>query len=91
MINMEFKEAVSETLDILEDMDEKYIQKIPKKIISFLKENKLHNYNSRLDHTKKLYEMQLKEKTKDILAIICIKYWYSNEEKTQYLNMIKNN
>lgn len=88
---MEFKEAVSETLDILEHMDKTYIDKIPKKFISFLKENKLQNYKSNLDHTKKLYEMELKEQTKDILAIICMKYWYSEEEKIQYLNMIKNN
>ena len=91
MLNTEFSEAISETLDILKYMEKSYIDKIPKKLRTFLEKNKSESYTPNLDHSQKLNEMNLKEKTKDILATIYLKYWCSTEEKTDYLKILSQN
>ena len=68
MSSLEFSEGITETLDILKHMDKSYTDKIPKKFKDFLEKNKSDSYTPHLDHSKKIKEMNLKEKTKDILA-----------------------
>lgn len=91
MVDIEFSEGISETLDILEHMDTMYINKIPKNIMDFLEKNKSFDYVSKLDHSKKLNEMNLKEKTKDILSTIYMNYWCNSEQKINYTNLLKQN
>ena len=91
MGSVEFNESISETLDILKHIEKSYIDKIPRKFIEFLEKNKSSKYISNLDHSKKLYEMNLKEKTKDILATIYIKYWCTPQQKTNYINLLNEN
>lgn len=87
----EFCIGISETLDILAHMDRSYVDKIPEKFLKFLEENKSRNYISNLDYSKKINEMQLKDKTKDILAIIYMKYWCTQEERSSYMNLLREN
>ena len=91
MVNVEFSESITETLDILEHMGKNYIDRIPKKFMQFLRKNKSTNYISNLDHSKKLSELNLKEKTKDILAIIYIKYWCTKQEKADFSSLLEEN
>lgn len=91
MISMEFSESISETLDILNHMDKVYMDEIPKKFIDFLENNKSNTYETNLNHSQKISEMKLKEKTKDILAIIYMKYWCSPEEKKDILDLFNEN
>lgn len=91
MVNNELSEAITEVLDILNNMDKEYVNMIPDKFKTFLKENKSNTYIPNLDHSKKLNEMVLKEKTKDILAIICMKYWYSSDERKKYVETLNEN
>lgn len=91
MVSIEFSEGISETLDILEHMDTVYISKIPKKLMSFLEKNKSVTYVSKLDYSKKLNEMNLKEKTRDILATIYMNYWCNPEQKSNYANLLEYN
>ena len=91
MVSLEFSEGISETLDILNHMDRMYIDKIPRKFIEFLEKNKSANYISNLDHSKKLNEMNLKEKTKDILATIYMNYWCTPQQKAEYSELLKEN
>lgn len=91
MVGTELSEGISETLDILNHMDKTYIDRIPKKIIEFLNNNKSADYVSNLDHSKKINEMNLKEKTKDILAIIYMNYWCDLQEKANYSKLLKQN
>ena len=72
-------------------MDKTYIDKIPKKFIEFLENNKSANYISNLNHSKKINEMNVKEKTKDILAIIYMMYWCNSEKKSNYAKLLKHN
>lgn len=91
MVSVEFSECITETLDILKHMENSYIEKIPRKFMVFLENNKSTNYISNLDHSKKVNEMILKEKTKDILAIIYMKYWCTEEEKHAYNELLQEN
>ena len=91
MSSLEFSEGVTETLDILNHMDKSYIDKIPKKFKDFLEKNKSDSYIPNLDHSKKIKEMNLKEKTKDILATIYMNYWCDAEQKENYIKTLKQN
>lgn len=91
MSSLEFSEGVTETLDILNHMDKSYIDKIPKKFKDFLEKNKSDSYIPHLDHSKKIKEMNLKEKTKDILATIYMNYWCNAEQKENYIKTLKQN
>ena len=91
MLSIKFREGISETIDILNYVDEIYLEKIPKKLIDFFEKNKLLDYKPKLDHSKKLSEMNLKNKTKDILSIIYLNYWCDTEEKNKYTKILKEN
>lgn len=91
MVSVEFSESVVEILDILNHMEKIYIDKIPKKFMNFLEENKSKSYKSNLDHSKKIKEMHLKEKTKDLLATIYVNYWATQDQKNRYINILSEN
>lgn len=91
MNSLEFSEGITETLDILNHMDKSYTDKIPKKFKDFLEKNKSDSYTPHLDHSKKIKEMNLKEKTKDILATIYMNYWCDAEQKENYIKKLTQN
>ncbi len=67
--------AYAETLDVLSNMSQTYINKIPEKILKFLKENADKNYKKRINPYEKLNKQNLDKKTLGILAMINYKYW----------------
>ena len=77
--------AYSETLEILENMDEIYVNKIPSKIIKFLKDNSDSNYEKHIIPFMDLKTQNLDEKTLAILAMLDKKYWSKTkkEEKSE--------
>lgn len=91
MVNVEYSEAVTEVIDIIEHMEKEYIDKIPRRFKEFLEKNKSNNYHPQLDHSQRLKEMKLKEKTKDILAVIYKNYWCNESEKIEFQNLLKQN
>lgn len=91
MVNVEFSKGISETLDILNHLDKVYTDKIPEKFKNFLDKNKSSSYIPKLDHSKKINEMNLKESTKDILTTIYIKYWATAEERSKYTKLLIEN
>ena len=91
MVSKELSEGITETLDILNHMNVIDVRKIPKKFMNFLENNKSNSYLSNLDHSKKIEEMNLKEKTKDLLTVIYLKYWCEGEKKEQYMNLLVEN
>lgn len=91
MVSVEFSEGITETLDILKHMKEADVNKISKGFMEFLEKNQSKDYVPNLDHSKKLNEMNLKEKTKDILATIYLNYWCNDEQKADYLKVLKEN
>ena len=87
---MEFEQACSEMDYILKHMNPNDLNKIPKDVINFFKENKSVFYNVKLDSTKKLYEQDLKDETKAFIKILNEKYFCVNEETKELDNIIKN-
>lgn len=91
MVSLAYSEAAVEVLDILEHTRKEEVEKVPKKFIEFLKENASKTYVAKLDHTKKIAEMELKPKTKAILGLIYLKYWGDKQGKKAFTNRIKEN
>ena len=84
--------AYAEVLEVLENMEKIYIQKIPKKFINFLKENASKDYQKHITTEKPLKSQNLNEKTLSILALINLKYWVESEEhKKELLEKYKEN
>jgi len=83
MLNQRYAEASVEVLDILEHMNANDLARVSKKFINFLKENASKEYKCNLDYSKKLNDMELKEETRGLLALMYEKYWCPEEEKEE--------
>ena len=79
--------AYSEVLEILNNMDKKYVNKIPKKLLDFFNNNSSKNYIEHINPEQDLKEQKLSKKTLDILALINLKYWTKSEEHRKELLM----
>jgi len=91
MVSVEYSEAISEILDILENSDDSICEKIPNQLIEFWKNNKSTTYIPKLDHSKPLNEMKLKEKTKDMITMIYLNYLCDESKKNSAKGIIKEN
>ena len=89
MFSNEYGEAAVEVLDILDNTNKSDVAKIPTSFIKFLVDNASEDYRVNLDHSKKIYEMNLKEKTKEILGVIYINWWCDKKDKENYTKQIK--
>lgn len=81
MLNPKYAEASVEVLDILEHMNANDLERVSNKFINFLKENASRNYIPNLDYSKKLNDMELKQETRGLLALMYEKYWCPEEAK----------
>lgn len=77
--------AYAEVLEILDNMDSIYVNKIPEKFRVFLKDNASKNYKKHIEVSKDLQGQVLSPKTLSILALINLKFWVENEEHKQRL------
>lgn len=91
MIDVAYSEAATEVLTILEHTEIEEVNKIPKNFIKFLKGNSSKTYKPDFDFSKPINELNLKQKTQSILAIIYLKYWANEEEKKAFKKRIKEN
>ena len=91
MVSVEYSEAITETLDILKHTRKEDVDKISSKFMDFLNANASKTYKPELDHTKNIKDMQLKHKTKAILAIIYKKFWCDSEKQEQFNRVLKEN
>ena len=84
--------AYAETLDVLDNMNDIYINQIPIKFLEFLKNNASKNYKKHIDKNIELKEQNLSKDTINILALINLKYWVKDEEhKNSLLEIYKEN
>lgn len=91
MVSVAYSEAAVEVLDILKHTREEDVNKIPRKFIEFLENNKSETYIADLDHTKTIKEMDLKPKTQALLGLIYLKYWANEEEKIAFKKRAREN
>ena len=91
MVSVEYSEALSEIDDIMNHFDPDLLKRIPQKFKDFVRINKSKTYNPEFDHSKRLNELPLKEKTKAILSVIYMNFLCNEEEKIEYTKKLKEN
>lgn len=77
----ERREAYVEVLEILDNMDIYYKEKVPLNIIRHFKDNASKEYKFNIDLFKPLEEQKLKDITKNVLAMLNLNYWCETEEE----------
>ena len=82
----------SEVLEVLDNMEQKYVNNIPNKFIELLKKNASSDYIKHINPSIPLQKQNLNKMTLNILAIINLKYWVNDEEhKKELLEKYKQN
>ena len=84
-MDRETKEGITQVLDVLKHSDKDIIDKISKKFIDFLTENKLEDYKVNIDYSNENWAQQLNEEAKVILALIYRDFIVSKEERQELL------
>lgn len=86
------KDAYVEVLGILALLDEEQKNRIPKKLKEFFENNKNQDYQVNIDSNIPLEEQNLLQETVDILAMLKLNYWCTNEkEKEGLFNLLNEN
>lgn len=92
MVNERYGIAMAETLHYLKGISQDDINKIPDKFITFLKSNASQNYECKFDYTRPLKELNLKNETRGLIAMICLNYWCETEEqKNSFIEHLNKN
>ena len=81
MVNERYGIAMAETLHYLKGISQDDINRIPDKFMNFLKNNASQNYECKFDYTRPLKELNLKNETRGLIAMICLNYWCETEEQ----------
>ena len=77
--------AYAEVDYIINHMNQKYIDKVPKKILAFFADLKDPNYDVKVDPYVPLQNQGLKRYTLEIIALLHLKYWCEDEERKKEL------
>lgn len=86
------KDAYAEVDSILNLMEEKYINAIPKKLRTMIKANKSKDYVKKIVSNKPLLEQKLSDEALAMLAALNYNYWCKDEKrKKELLEIYSNN
>lgn len=86
-----YKEALVEVLEILNFLDTEERKKIPTDLINFFEEHKSKTYKPNIQYKEDINNLQLKDKTRQILAGLYLDYLCTDEnEKKEYEKILKN-
>jgi len=80
-----YKQAFAETVEVLKHTSKSIVEKIPEKFIMFLKDNKDDEYIVNIDFSKPNWEDEVKQETQAILALIYRDYIVSPEKKIELI------
>lgn len=80
-----YKQALSEVLEILNHTDISITKKIPKNFINFIYENIDKNYTCNIDFSDEKWDDNIKEETQCIMALIYRDYICSPEERAKLI------
>lgn len=84
MIDDLYKNAFKEVYEILQNTDEKLVEKIPLKFIAFLQNNMNEDYQTNINNNIDIDKQALLPETEDILSLIFRSYWATDEEKIEF-------
>ena len=87
----EYSEAVSETLEVLQYIDDKLLNKIPLDVIKKLKGQRSTSYIDKFKETGEVDPSKLSNKAKDVLAVIYMEYVANEEEKIEFNKILDKN
>ena len=90
MIDNFYANAFSEVYFILNNTDEKLLNKVPKKFINYLEKNMNKDYKVKIQTDIYLDKQNLLKETEAILALIYRSYWCADEEKNEFANCYEN-
>lgn len=86
------RKAYSEVYEILQLLDDEFIDKVPKKFMEFIEKEKDNDYIPNIKPNVSLEEQELLEDTINILAMLKLDYWCENEaEKQELLDILNKN
>jgi hypothetical protein len=83
MISNEFAEASAELNMLFQYVPNEYIEKIPRRLRDFFIKVESKTYQPTINPNQTLEEQNIKEKTKDLIAIIYRNYWCNEEERKE--------
>lgn len=81
----------AEVYDCLNLLGKAYIEKLPDKLYNAIEEKKDLNYVSKYNSDKGITEDTFSEETFNIIAALDLKYWCTESEKEEKINLYKNN
>ena len=87
----EYRIAATEVACILDYFSEEFRANIPTNFLKFLNEQAIPDYNPNFDFSHGLDRLELKNKTKALLAMIYRNYICSEKEKIEYEKILKQN
>lgn len=85
MIDLEYRNAYSEVLEILKYISKEDFNKIPNELIKLFKENANKNYVFTYNPDKTLQEQNASKATKYIIAILFRDYWATSTQRDKIL------
>lgn len=91
MTNEKLRNGITEILEIMKHIDKTYTMKVPQNFLEFLNENKSETYIPKIDFSKKLKDLDLNDETKNLLGIMYLNYWSTEEEKKEFLKLLDDN
>ena len=84
-INLEYANAYSEVLEILNRMSDENYNKIPKDMIELFRENQNKKHEFHYNIEKEFDEQNISKRAKLILAILYRDYWATEEQKKEII------
>lgn len=90
-VSQEYAEALAEVYIILNTIEKELINKLPNKLLRFIKENKSNEYKPCFEVKDTIYKEKLKPKTRQFLAYLYYTYWCNEVEKAEYEQILKAN
>lgn len=81
-----YRQALTEVLEVLNHTDKKLIERIPKDLAIFLLKNQDKQYKPQIDFSLDNWETLLKNETQALLAYIYKEYMLDENEKNALLN-----
>lgn len=86
-----FNKACKELYICLKNIDNTLYEKVPAKLLKVIIENMDSDYYFYYDETKKIYEQNLLEETKNLIGYMYYTYWTNELEKEEFKNIVINN
>ena len=91
MVEKKYADAFAEVLWYLNGISKEDYNRIPIKLINFLKENASDEFD-KFDYTKPLKDLKLKDESIALIDMIYLNYWCdTEEEKNEFILILNNN